>query len=278
VTPTQSASPQPPPPPPPPPNFPPSIAWDGATNASILGAWNGKVGCFSNLPISTRVPLFLYDDKDDPATLKVVMEFQYGDVEGDWYAEPYFVDMQHTTGSRFEHTFGPYLTEGDFRIRFTVRVTDSQGAVAQLAERIILVRSCPAVPQPPTVEWVESNNGLTLTSTVDGRQCSPGRPLTATVTARVSDDTTPADRLVVYLEYQYGISTGWLPETLASIRMGYLGNGLYGATFGPYSTTQDYAVGYSVLVRDENGATATTATGNSPSAAMQILGCLHLIY
>jgi putative peptide zinc metalloprotease protein len=278
VTPTQSASPQPPPPPPPPPNFPPSIAWDGATNASVLGAWNGKVGCFSDLPISTRVPLFLYDDKDDPATLKVVMEFQYGDVEGDWYAEPYFVDMQHTTGSRYEHTFGPYLTEGDFRIRFTVRVTDSDGAVAQLAERIILVRSCPAVPQPPTVEWVESNNGLTLTSTVDGRQCSPGRPLTATVTARVSDDTTPADQLVVYLEYQYGISTGWLPETLASIRMGYLGNGLYGATFGPYSTTQDYAVGYSVLVRDGNGATATTATGNSPSAAMQILGCLHLIY
>jgi len=276
---TPSASPSssaPPDPPPPPPNFPPSIAWDGATNASILGAWNGEVGCFPDLPISTRVPLYLYDDKDDPATLKVVLEFQYGGVDGTWYAQPYFVDMTHTAGPRYEHTFGPYLTEGDVRIRFTVRVTDSAGAVAQLEERIILVRSCPPVPQPPTVQWVESGNGLIVSSTVDGRVCSPGQPLTMTVTARVSDDTTPADRLIVYLEYQYGVSTGWLAETRASIRMGYLGNGLYGATFGPYSTTQDYAVGYSVLVQDENGATAST--GAVPSAAFQIVGCLPLIY
>src|SRR6185437_6208594 len=179
----------PPPPPPPPPNTPPSIAWDGATNAGILGAWNGEVGCFPDLPISTRVPLIMSDDYTDPAQLNVVMEYQFGSATADdWYDKPYFEDMTNLGGGRYEYTFGPYLTEGDFRIRFTVRATDADGATAQLLERTILVRTCPPPPPPnqaPRIEWIDSGNGLTLNSTVDGFKCWPNLPDTVTVTANV---------------------------------------------------------------------------------------------
>lgn len=223
------------------------------------------------------MPLYLYDDKDDPATLKVVLEFQYGGVEGNWYDQPLFVDMKHTSGPRYEHTFGPYLTEGDFRIRFTVRVTDSEGAVAQLEERIILVRSCPPVPRPPTVQWVDSGNGLVLNSKIDGFNCTAGAPDTKTVTAQVYDDTTPLDKLEVFLVFMYADSTGWLEQTLASIPMTYAGNGLYTATLGPYSVTRDYWVGYYVAVRDADGATATTAGDSANLAVIHVPGCI-IIY
>jgi hypothetical protein len=220
------------------------------------------------------VPLFLYDDHDDPATLAVVMEFQYGGVNGTWYDKPLFVDMKHTVGPRFEHTFGPYITEGDFRIRFTVRVTDSAGAVAQMEEHIILVRSCPPVPEPPVIQWVDSGDALVLNSTVDGRNCTSGVPDTKTVTTQAFDATTPADKLQVYLVYMYADSTGWLPQTLASVPMAHVGSGRYSATLGPYSVTRDYQVGYYAAVRDADGAVATTERDDGQLAVADVPGCV----
>jgi hypothetical protein len=222
------------------------------------------------------------DDYTDPAQLNVVMEYQFGSATADdWYDKPYFEDMTNLGGGRYEYTFGPYLTEGDFRIRFTVRATDADGATAQLLERTILVRNCPPPPPPnqaPRIEWIDSGNGLTLNSTVDGFKCWPNLPDTVTVTANVEDDTTPYDKLEVYLVWMYGEVNGesitWLNETIGAGPMTNDGNGQFSFLVGPYSATRDYAVAYYVAAKDADGA---TTTNEAQLAGMWIRGCV-IIY
>jgi hypothetical protein len=245
----------------------------------VLSASNGQTVCFPDLPTSTRVPLILYDDRTPAEKLGVVMEYQFGDAES-WHHEPYFENMQNVGGGRYDFTFGPYFLNVDFRIRFTVRVTDGDGAVSQLAERIIVVRNCPPPPppnQPPTVQWIDSGHELVLTSIVEGSRCWPDLPETTTLTARVADDTTPVDQLQVYLVWMYGEIWGeqirWLPETYGAAPMTHVGNGQYNFPIGPYHTTTNYIVWYYVTVADAEGATAST---EDLMTAMGIRGCVIL--
>jgi hypothetical protein len=220
------------------------------------------------------------DDYTDPEQLNVVIEYQFGDAES-WHHTPYFEDMRNLGGGAYDFTFGPYFLDVDFRIRFTVRVTDADGAVAQLPERTIDVRNCPLPPppnEPPTVRWVDSGNLQALDSTVGGYSCTQNDlPDTKTLIASVGDDTTPPGKLKVELVFIYGEYYGeggvkWLPELAGLVAMTYAGNDQYTFVAGPYSATIPYVVAYYVLVTDPDGATASTEL-----AMMVIYGCVQLV-
>jgi hypothetical protein len=231
------------------------------------------------------------------------MEYQFGDAES-WHHEPYFENMRNNGGGRYDFTFGPYFLNADFRIRFTVRVTDGDGAVSQLAERIIVVRNCPPPPvpnEPPTVAWIESGNlaepepngsceylGLVtcmnqwVNSTVAGFSCNPRLPNTRTLVVRVSDDTTAVEQLKVNLAFIYGdvyrdeagvVQIRWLENTFGVLPMTYGGDGRYNFVVGPYAATTTYAVAYFVGVEDADGAVVTT---ESQLTGMYIDGCVEL--
>ena len=93
----------------------------------------------------------------------------------------------------------------------------------------------------------------------------------------MTDDTTPAEKLEVYLVWMYGEVNGesitWLNETIGAAPMTPDGN-VFSFTVGPYSATRDYAVVYYVAAKDADGATTTT---EAQLAGMWIRGCV-IIY
>jgi hypothetical protein len=254
--------------------------WNGRTPASVLGAWNGQVGCFPDLAIRTTVAVFLYDDNDDTSTMKdVLLESQFGHAtQNQWFLTPTLTPLVNRGGGAYDVELGPYQTDGDFRLRFRVKVWDSEGALAQTAERILLVRACPPVPKPPTIAWVDSGDGVKIKSMNDGGSCNRDLSSTKTVTVQVTDEDTPPEKLTVYLSYLYGDSTGWLEETIAAVSMTHVGNGRYSYTWGPFFGTYDTKVAFYAAVMDGDGGADTTqgkpGTQFASRSVIDLLGCV----